>query len=323
MKAAVIQAFGSVPRYEDFPDPVADAGDLLVQVKAATLDNFDKMAAQGVHYASRHMFPHFPAVVGHLGVGALSDGKLVTFGGTRPPFGTMAEIAVIPRQYAAYVTPLPEGVDPETAAALPASALTSLLPLKWGTKLEPGQTVLILGATGVAGKLAVQIARLLGAGRIVCAGRDDSILQSLFDLGANAVIDLKRAEVEVCESYLRESGEGYDIILDYLWGHPTELLFKALTPTLAGFARHTTRYVQIGEAAGSAITLLAEALRTSGLQIAGSGNLSPEVVREAMTQVWEWHQQGKLAIEIEKMHLRDISEAWGCKTPGKRIVIVP
>ena len=165
MKAAVLHEFGSMPRYEDFIEPIAGEGDLLLDVKAVVLENFDKMAAQGVHYASSHIFPQFPAIVGHGGVGALEDGRLVAFGGSRPPYGTMAEKTVVPKEYAAYATLVPEGVAPEIAAALPASALTSLLPLKWGVKLEPGQSVLIQGATGVSGKLAVRIAGLLGAGR--------------------------------------------------------------------------------------------------------------------------------------------------------------
>jgi NADPH:quinone reductase-like Zn-dependent oxidoreductase len=323
MKAAVIHEFGSVPRYEDFIDPIAADGDLVVHVKAVTLENFDKMTAQGVHYASKRMFPQFPAIAGHSGVGTLADGKLVAFGGTRPPYGTIAEIAVIPKEFAAYITPVPAGVDPEVAAALPASALTSLLPLKWGAKLEPGQTVLIQGATGVSGKLAVQIAALLGARRIVATGREESTLRSLPDMGATATIDLKRPDAEICEAFTRESGGGYDVVLDFLWGHPAELLFRSLTPTDVGFPKHKTRYVQIGQAAGPSITLLAEALRTSGLEISGIGNVSLEALRESIEQVWTWTRERKLTIAVEKMHLSDIAEAWARKTAGKRIVIVP
>ena len=322
MKAAVVHEFGSVPRCEEFVDPIAAPGDLIVHVKAVALENFDKMAARGVHYASKNLFPQFPAIIGHSGVGALPDGKLVAFGGTRPPYGTMAEKAVIPKEYSGYATPVPEGIDPAWAAALPASALTSLLPLKWGAKLESGQTVLIQGATGVSGKLAVQIARLLGAGRIVVTGREESILRSLRDLGASATIDLKQPDAEICAAFARESGDGYDIILDFLWGHPTELLFRTLTPSTVGFAKRRTRYIQIGQAAGSAITFPAEALRTSGLELTGAGSIPMEVLPEAMEQVWAWMREKKLAIDVEKMHLRDIAQAWDRKTTGKRIVIV-
>jgi NADPH:quinone reductase-like Zn-dependent oxidoreductase len=322
MKAAVLHAFGSVPSYQDFKDPVPDAGDSLLQVRAVPLENFDKLTAQGVHYASQRIFPQLPAIVGHIGVGVRADGTLVAFGGTKPPFGTMAETAIVPKEYADYTTPVPEGIGAEVAASLPAPALTSFLPLNWGVQLEPGKTVLIQGATGVAGKLAVKIARLLGAGSIVATGREDSVLQSLLDAGASHIIDLKRPDAEIVEAFARHSGAGYDVILDYLWGHPTELLFRALTPSEAKFAKHRMRYVQIGQAAGASITLLAEALRTSGLEI-GVGNVSPAVLPDAIKQIWAWIRDGNLAIDIEKIPLKDISQAWDLKIPGKRIVIVP
>jgi NADPH:quinone reductase-like Zn-dependent oxidoreductase len=146
MKAAVISQFGDRPHYQDFPDPAVDNGDVAVDVKAVALEVFDKMTAKGEHYASRHLFPGFPAIIGHSGVGTLQDGTLVAFGGVRPPYGTMAEKAVIPRQYKVYLTPVPEGVDPAVAASLPASALTSFLPLKWGAKLQADETVREMGA---------------------------------------------------------------------------------------------------------------------------------------------------------------------------------
>jgi NADPH:quinone reductase-like Zn-dependent oxidoreductase len=323
MKAAVLHEFGSLPRYEDFSEPIAEAGDLLIHVKSVVLENFDKMAAQGVHYASKRMFPQFPAVVGHSGVGTLADGTLVAFGGSRPPYGTMAEIAVVPREYAGYVSPVPAGVDAGLAAALPSAALTSYLPLKCGTKLEPGQSVLILGATGVSGKLAVRIAALLGAGKVVAAGRESSTLDSLRKMGADAIIDLTQPDAEVCDAFVRESGGGYDVILDFLWGHPTELLFKAITPDEVGFAKHSTRYVQIGQAAGAVISFAAEALRTSGLELSGVGRVPPEALPQALQQIWTWLREGKLTMDIEKVDLSCVTEAWLRKTTGQRIVIVP
>jgi NADPH2:quinone reductase len=323
MKAAVIQKFGDIPRYEDFPDPQVGEGDLPVTVKAAALENFDKMTAKGEHYASKRLFSKLPAIIGHSGVGTLDDGALVTFGGTKPPYGTMAERAVVPKEYKQFIAAVPEGVDAEVAAALPASALTSFLPLKYGAKLQSGETVLINGATGVSGKLAVQLAKLLGAGRIVGTGRNEESLRSVIELGADAVIDIKKSEGEVEEAFAKERGEGYDVILDFLWGHPTELLLKTLVPKEAGFAQRRIRFVQIGEAAGPAISLPAEAIRTSGVEITGAGNIPPEVVPEAMTQVWDWIKENKLCIDIERVPLKDIADAWERKTEGKRIVVVP
>jgi NADPH:quinone reductase-like Zn-dependent oxidoreductase len=324
VKAAVIHAFGDVPQYEDFPDPVPQDGDVIVDVRAVAFDNFDKVTALGAHYASQHMFPQFPAIVGHLGIGVGPDGALVAFGGTRPPYGTLAEKALVPKEYAAYMTRVPDGVDPGVAAALPAPALTSLLSLKWGAKaLQPGQTVLINGATGVAGKLAVQIARLLGAKRVVGTGRDDASLRELPKLGADATIDLKQSDEALAAAFAEAARDGYDVILDYVWGHPTEVLFRMLTPTTAGFAERRIRYVQIGASAGPTLTLNAEVLRTSGLELGGAVEVSPDVIQGAMKMLWEWIRERKLTIDIETMPLRDIASAWNRKTAGARIVIAP
>lgn len=323
MKAAVLEKFGSVPQYKDFPDPPAGEDDVLIDMKAVVLENFDKVTAAGTHYASKHMFPSFPAIPGHSGVGTLPDGTLVAFGGVQPPYGTMAEKVVVPHQHRNRMMPVPKGIDPLIAAALPASALTSFLPLNWGAKLQKGETVLINGATGVSGKIATQIARLLGAGRIVGTGRDDAGLQKLQELGMDAVIDLKQSDEQIKDAFIKEAGKGYDIVLDFLWGHPTELLLKTIIPREAGFAKHRTRLVQTGQSAGESITLSAETLRTSGLELMGVGNVSPEILLVAVQQVWDWIQQGNLSIDIESVPLKDISEAWNRKTSGKRLVIVP
>jgi NADPH:quinone reductase-like Zn-dependent oxidoreductase len=322
MKAAVLYNFGDIPRYEEFPDPQPGQDDILVQVHAVVLENFDKMTAAGKHYASQSLFPAFPAIVGHSGIGTLADGTLVIFGGVTPPYGTMAEKAVVPQRYRQYLTPVPDGVSASVAAALPASAMTSLLPLRYGTKLQNGESVLINGATGVSGKVAVQIAKMLGAGRIVGTGRDAAGLEIIKQLGADAGIDLSQSDQAITKAFLQEAGKGYDLILDFLWGHPTELLLRTLVPVEAGFASHRTRFVQIGEAAGSTISLSADTLRTSGVEMMGASNISPEVVPEALQQVWKWIQAHQLQIDIEEYPLKEVAEAWQRKTSGKRIVIV-
>lgn len=150
--------------------------------------------------------------------------------------------------------PVPEGVDDATAAALPNPALSSWLPLTWRAQLAAGETVVILGATGVAGKLAIQIAKLLGAGRVVAAGRNDRALSTLGDLGADAVIHLEGSDLEVTQAFAREAGEkGYQVIVDYLRGHPTELLLAALTRSEFSMKAAGRRLIPIGESAGPAI----------------------------------------------------------------------
>jgi NADPH2:quinone reductase len=323
MKAAVIQKFGDIPKYGDFPDPMAGDEDISIRVHAAVLENFDKVTAFGTHYGSSHMFPVFPAIVGHSWVGTTADGSLVAFGGVQPPYGTMAEKAVVPGKYKTYITRVPDGVHPLLAAAMPAAALTSFFPLKWSAKLEPAETVLINGATGVSGKLAVQISKLLGAGRIIATGRDDAGLAKIRDMGADAVIDLKQTDQEINEGVTKVAGRGFDVVLDFLWGHPAELLLKGLVPKQVGFASHRTRYIQIGQSAGEQITLPAESLRTSGLELMGIGKISPEVISAGVQQVWQWIKENKLDMDIEKVSLKDIATAWQQQTKGKRIVVLP
>jgi NADPH:quinone reductase-like Zn-dependent oxidoreductase len=321
MKAAVLHQFGELPRYEDFPDPTPGEGQILVYVKAVPLENVDKMMAAGSHYASQQFLSKLPAIVGFDGIGMLEDGRLVGFGGVQAPYGAMAEMTVIPQ---GYHVPIPAGIDAVTAAALPASALTSYFPLKCGAKLQAGETVLINGATGVSGKLAVQVARLLGAGRIVGTGRNPDLLQRIRELGADAVIDLKKSDEEVMDEIQKQAGDGYDVILDFLWGHPTELLIQTLVPHELKISK-PLRLVQIGEKAGPGISLPADALRTSGLQImGGAAGITPEGMGEATNQVWDLIKAGKLQMEIEQVPLKEIEQVWSrTDFQGRRVVIVP
>lgn len=211
-----------------------------------------------------------------------------------------------------------------TAAALPASALTSLFPLKWSAKLQPGETVLINGSTGVLGKLAIQIAKLLGAGRVVGTGRNEESMQQVREFGADAVIDLKKSDEELTGDFKKEAGEGYDVILDFLWGHPTDVLIKTLIPSALRLSK-PVRLVQIGEKAGTTISLSADSLRTSGLEIrGGAAGITPEAMGESTNQVWEWLKENKLHMDIEQVPLKDIESVWKrTDFQGKRIVIVP
>ncbi len=311
MKAAVLHAFGQTPRYQEFPDPVPEPQDAEVEVRAVAIENVDRAVAAGSHYAARQQVPVFPAILRHNGIGTRrDDGALIGFGGIRPPYGALAARVVVPR---AYGVPIPEAVDPALAAAVPATALASYLPLRFGARLQAGEAVLVQGATGFAGRLAVQVARLLGAGRLVGSGRDATSLATLTELGADAVVDLTKSDDEVVAAFRREAGErGYGIVLDALWGRPTELLLQALTPDRLAFApRTTTRLVQIGTGAGPTIALHADALRMSGLRLQGAGEgLDAEGVVEATAQVWRWIQEGELRAEVECVALRDIERAW-------------
>jgi len=321
MKAAVLHALGETPRYEDFPDPEPGAGEVVVKPRAVAVDNAIRVMVTGSHFASRQFLSKLPGVVGFGGIGQLEDGRLVGFGGVRPPYGTMAETAVVPE--GAYHL-VPDGVDPDEAAAVPSSTMTSLVPLRWGPKLNLDETVLVNGATGFAGRLAVQVAKLLGVKRVVGTGRDPAGLVNLSNLGADGVVDLGQPDAAVLKSLARESGsEGYSVILDYLWGHPTEIILQALSPHRLAPVKKDIRLVQIGESAGPAVSLRADAIRTSGVQVHGATSAFPlEAMGEAIVQVWEWMKAGKLTAEIERVPLPKVEQAWKrTDLHGKRVVL--
>lgn len=321
MKAAVLHTFGAPPRFAYFPDPIPHDEEVLISVRAASLKNIDKMMVSGSHYDRPQ---HLPAVCGVDGVGTLDDGTRVYCGGCRFPYGMMAERAVVSQSW---YMPLPDGLDDLTAAALPNPALSSWLPLVWRAQLKPGETVLILGATGVAGKLAIQIAKHLGAGRVVAAGRNAEVLATLPALGADATITLNMPDVELVTAFQREAHQQpFDIVLDFTWGHPTEVLVTALTGHDVKATPTRTRLIQIGEMAGAHITLPAAALRSSGLELYGSGggSIPHTAIFEAFPQILALAACGILRIDVEPVPLADVEQAW-LRQPmnGHRVVLIP
>src|ERR1044072_3756471 len=237
MKAAVINGFGETPYYTDFPDPVIANGETLVYVQAAALEYFDNGTASGMHYSSKTLFPQFPAIVCNDGVGITENGDMVAFGNIQPPYGAYADVVA-----AGYTIPVPAGIDAAAAAAIVPSALTALLPLKYAAKLLPGETVCINGATGASGRIAVQVAKMLGAGKIIATGRNEASLQLVSALGSDATINLMQEDEALAENFVTARGErGFDVILDFLWGHPAEVLINSFIPKEAGFARQRIR----------------------------------------------------------------------------------
>src|SRR4029079_4646634 len=266
MYAAVLHTIGTVPRYEEFPEPVVkdNNSEAIVHVHAASLKPIDKQLASGSHYAS---YRELPCVCGTDGIGHLDDGQRVFFGGPRSPYGAMAERTVVPR---AFTFPVPENLDDETAAALPNPGLSALLSLTYRAKLVPGENVLILGATGVTGRLAVKIAKLLGAGRVVAAGRNEQALSSLHSLGADATISLALPTDELSEAFAREADKtGFQVVIDYVWGGPAEAFLAAVTRREFAGIRSETRFVQVGESAAPTISLRAAVLRSTALTMMG------------------------------------------------------
>jgi NADPH2:quinone reductase len=325
MHAAVLHTIGTVPRCEEFPEPLIVDPDreAIVHVHAASLKPVDKQLAGGSHYASRR---ELPCVCGSDGVGHLDDGRRVFFGGPRPPHGAMAQRTVVPR---AFTFPVPENVSDETAAALPNPGISAWLALSNRAKLAPGENVLILGATGVTGKLAVRIAKLLGAARVVAAGRNQEVLNSLHDLGADATISLALPADELADAFLREAGQsgrqaGFQVVIDYVWGGPAEAFLAAITRREFAAIQSETRFVQVGESAAPAITLPAAVLRSTAITIMGTAGIPPrDVLVDAFQQVMAHSEKGHLHIDTERVPLADIENAWQRDEPGRRLVIIP
>lgn len=319
MHAAVLQVLGKPPRFEEFPEPTPGEGEVLIHVCAAALKPVDKQLARGKHYASPR---ELPIVCGTDGVGRLDDGTRVYFGGPRRPYGGMAERTVVSRAQCFLV---PEDLDDDTAAAIPNPGVSAWLSLKHSAKLASGETVLILGATGVTGKLAVQIAKILGAKRVVAAGRNEQVLSTLHQLGADATIPLDKPDQELIEAFRREAGQkGFDVIIDYLWGRPTEALLTAITKSEFAAAGSETRLVEVGESAGPTITLPAAVLRSTPLTILGTAGIPPRhVLTDAFQQVMMCVARGELRIETKRVPIAEIEDAWERDVHPCRLVVIP
>ncbi len=322
MNAAVLHTFDEPPHFEQFPEPVAEDNEVIVHVRAAALKPIDKQMANGSHYAA---YRKLPVVCGVDGVGCMDDGTRVFFGGVRLPYGSMAQRAVVSRSRC---FPIPDNVGDDIAAAVVNPGLSAWGALAWRAQLTPGETALILGATGVTGKLAIQTAKLLGAGRVIAAGRNEQVLNTLHDLGADTTIRLDKPGQDLTEAFAREAGDtGFDVIIDYLWGPATEALLAAIARSDLKAATSRVRLVEVGESAGPAISLNAAVLRSSRLEIlgAGSGNApaSPERWVEAVRQLMSNVACGALRIDTERVPLGEVENAWHREQHGRRTVIIP
>jgi NADPH:quinone reductase-like Zn-dependent oxidoreductase len=319
MNAAVLHAFDQLPQFEEFPEPVTEKDEVIVQVQAAALKPIDKQIASGSHYTSPRKLP---VVCGIDGVGHLEDGARVFFGGPRSPYGAMAQRTVVSRQRC---FPLPQDLDDVTAAAVMNPGVSAWLTLAQRAKLVLGEKVLILGATGVTGKLAVQIAKLLGAGRVVAAGRNEQVLSTLHDLGADAIIRIDKPGQDLADTFASAAGDsGFDVIIDYLWGRPTESLLAALTREEFAVVKSEIRLVQVGESAGATLSLPAAVLRSTPLTIMGTAGIPPyDVLMDAFQQVMTRAGRGELRVDVEEVPLDEVENAWQRGGQGRRIVLIP
>lgn len=314
MKAAVVQQLGCTPVYDDFADPQAGLGEYRIAVRAAAMSQVVKGRALGLHYSASQIPPFG---VGIDGVGRLEDGRRVYFALPRAPFGSMAEFAVVD---AAYCVPVPDDVDDVTAAAIANPGQSSWAALVERAGMKVGETVLINGATGTSGRLAVQIARHLGAGKIIATGRNHAALDELGSLGANLTIPLAEDGTVLDRVFMQTFAEGVDIVLDYLWGESAERLLIAAAK--AGPEGKPTRYIQIGSISGSDITLPSAVLRASSIQMMGSGVGSIPLDRfiAATGSLLRATASDKLQIASTAVPLSDVERAWPLDDSRRRTV---
>lgn len=309
MKAAIVHAAGQAPVYDDMAPPVAAEGEALVEVKAAALYPLVRSRASGRHYSTSGQFP---LIAGVDGAGRLADGRRAYFILPRAPFGTMAEYSVAPESHC---IPLPDALDDVTAAALANPGMSSWAAFVERAHLQPGETVLVNGATGMAGQLAVQIARHLGARKVIATGRNRDKLAAL---GADVTIAL--GDDTLAAQFEAAFAAGVDVVIDYLWGASAESLLAAAAK--AGRAAVPMRFVQVGTASGEDITLPGAVLRSSAIELMGSGLGSVPVPRliAAIGGVMRAAASDGFHIPTRAVPLTDVERMWSANDDAQRVV---
>ena len=324
MKAAIVEEWGRTPVYGDYPEPAAREGAVVATVEASALTNLTRGLMSGNHYASKEI--RLPAIPGVDGVARLDDGRRI-YTGALAPYGMMAERTLV-SEHGAVV--LPDGVDSVVAAAVPNPGISAWISLEHAAMLKPGDHVLVLGATGVTGSMAVQLAKsVFGAGRVVVAGRDAARLEWLRSVGADEAIAL--GSDDLAERVSRLHGDRpFDAVLDYLWGEPAEMALSAMSSSHPSAHYHPTRFVQIGSMAGPTMTLPAGVLRATGIALSGVGlgSVPPDVMMrvrgEALPRLFDMVANGDLYLRTLTRPLAEVEQAWTATEPsGTRVVLTP
>jgi NADPH:quinone reductase-like Zn-dependent oxidoreductase len=317
MLAAVVDAVGSPPRPAEVDEPDRDERSALVAVEAAALNPVEIRVAAGRH-PRRAQPPYVPGLEGAGRVvesGRLGPGTRVRFEGSALPGfgaqGTLAERAVVPEESLAE---LPDEVDDGLAAALGVVGITALLALERAA-LRRGERVLVLGATGAVGQMAVQLARVMGAGRIVAAGRNAGRLRRARELGADEVVELDAGEL--AEAFEQAAGGSLDVVVDPLWGEPAMAALRALAT--AG------RLVNVGQSAGTEVRLPLETVRArqGAIHAISSGWTPLERKAAVYRRLLEHVVVGTLTVDRELVPLDEVATAWERQdaSPGRKLVI--
>ena len=312
MHAAVVHDTDQAPRYDEFADPVVGEGRVEAEVLASAVHVIVRAIAGGRHYSAQTKPPFVP---GLDGVVRLPDGRRVYAGGAQPPHGFLAERVSLP---AGAGIDVPDGLSSATAAALVNPAGSSWIPLsRIGAE---GKTVLVVGATGTSGLLAVQVAKAQGAARVVALGRNADGLARAAALGADATVILSDDLAGPLAEAAGPDG-AYDIVLDYLWGAPARAVLDALVANKVDPHR-PVRFVNIGNLAGAELALPAPVVRSSAIELSGHGigSFPLELVPAATKAMFAAAVEGRLTVDFEERPLSDVETAWDHPV---RLVLVP
>lgn len=319
MNAAVVTSFDQPPHFQRYPIPQpTDDEHLLVDVLAVGLHPRVRSGAAGAHYTSTGTLPMIPGIDG---VGRRPDGRRIYFVADDQIRGTMAEKALIDTRRS---IELPEEVDAATVAATMNPAMSAWVALRLRVPLQSGQSVLVLGATGNAGTMAIRVAKLLGAGRIVGAGRDPARLAALTAVGADAVVRLVD-DVQATNQALADVAADVDIVIDYLWGKPAEHAIMALLTARQDRSRPLD-WIQIGATAGATVELPSVALRSSNLRLQGNGQgaVSPAAYLAELPALVDQITAGTIGLQASPRPLADVEKIWArTDKPGERTVLLP
>ena len=320
MKAAIVRGAGQTPVYGEFSEPVPSEGESRIAVTAAAISPVVKSRAAGTHYSSSGQFPF---VVGIDGVGRLDDGSRVYFLLPRAPYGSMAERTVA---RSAQCVALPGDLDDVTAAAIANPGMSPWVAYTERAKLKAEETVLVNGATGTAGRLAVQIAKHLGAKKVIATGRatgrDADALKSVVALGADVTIPLVEDEAALDDRFREQFAQRVDVVIDYLWGKSAERLLIA--GAKAGPNGVPIRFVQIGSVSGSDITLPSAVLRSSAIELMGSGigSIPLDRIVHAIGGLLRATVPGNFEIAAKAVPLSDFEQAWPRDDSTRRTVFM-
>jgi NADPH:quinone reductase-like Zn-dependent oxidoreductase len=321
MKAAVMFPNNNLPQYIDCPEPtIQNSYEVLVRVKAVAIKHFDKGRATGKHYSS-----DAPAAAGRIiggdGVCHLEDGTRI-YGMSVD--GMLAEKAVIHKDR---IVAIPNALDDATAAALPNAVIGAAMGLRFKADIQPGDVVLINGATGFTGRVAVQIAKHYGAKWIIVTGRNQESLNGLRELGADEVISIVQDE-EQFKAQLKviHTQTPIAIVIDYLWGHTAEMILTCLKGD--GSFTNKIRYVSVGSMSGDLIQLSAANLRSVDLQLTGSGlgawtkQQVGLLFKEILPEMFQLAADGKLKVDTISVNIADIDKIWDLEVSnGQRLVV--